>query len=65
MGHQRRFSTLVEKAREIVTGGELGKLVGVTITWALLKPPPYFEGALSWKKKREQDPSSINLIHEV
>ena len=45
VGHQRRFSSLVEKAREIVTGGELGKLVGVTITWALLKPGPYFEGA--------------------
>jgi len=65
VGHQRRFSTLVEKAREIVTGGELGKLVGVTITWALLKPPPYFEGALSWRKEKGAGPILINLIHEV
>src|SRR4030067_3422287 len=43
VGHQRRFSSLVEKAREIVTGGELGRLVGVTIKWALLKRGPYLE----------------------
>ena len=58
VGHQRRFSSLVEKAREIVTGGELGRLVGVTITWALLKPGSYYEGPLSWRKEkgRRADP---------
>src|SRR4030042_2638724 len=64
-GHQRRFSRLVEKAREIITGGELGKLVGVTITWALLKPGPYFEGPLSWRKEKGGGPILINLIHEI
>jgi predicted dehydrogenase len=65
VGHQRRFSSLVEKAREIVTGGELGKLVGVTITWALLKPGPYFGGPLSWRKEKGGGPILINLIHEI
>jgi predicted dehydrogenase len=65
VGHQRRFSTLVEKAREIVTGGELGKLVGVTITWALMKPASYFEGPLSWRKEKGAGPILINLIHEI
>ena len=66
VGHQRRFSALVEKAREIVTGGELGRLVGVTITWTLLKPMPYFEGALSWRKEKGTGgPILINLIHEI
>src|SRR4030042_1332242 len=65
VGHQRRFSSLVEKAREIITGGELGKLVGVTITWALLKPGPYFEGPLSWRKEKGGGPVLINLIHEI
>jgi predicted dehydrogenase len=65
VGHQRRFSSLVEKAREIVTGGELGKLVGVTITWALMKPGSYYEGALSWRKEKGGGPILINLIHEI
>jgi predicted dehydrogenase len=65
VGHQRRFSGLVEKTREIVRGGELGKLVGVTITWALLKPAPYFEGPLSWRKEKGGGPILINLIHEI
>lgn len=65
VGHQRRFSSLVEKAREIIAGGELGKLVGVTITWALLKPGAYFEGPLSWRKEKGGGPILINLIHEI
>jgi predicted dehydrogenase len=65
VGHQRRFSSLVEKAREIVTGGELGSLVGVTITWALLKPGAYYEGPMSWRKEKNGGPILINLIHEI
>lgn len=65
VGHQRRFSSLVEKTREIIQGGELGALVGVTITWALLKPAPYFEGPLSWRKEKGGGPILINLIHEI
>ena len=65
VGHQRRFSSLVEKAREVVTGGELGRLVGVTVTWALLKPESYYEGPLSWRKEKGGGPILINLIHEI
>jgi predicted dehydrogenase len=65
VGHQRRFNPLVEKAREIVRGGELGRLVGVTIAWALLKPPQYFEGPFAWRKNRGGGPILINLIHEI
>jgi len=65
VGHQRRFSSLVEKAREIVMGGELGRLVGLNITWALLKPGPYYEGPLSWRKEKGGGPILINLIHEI
>ena len=65
VGHQRRFSSLVEKAREIITGGELGRLVGVNITWALLKPGSYYEGPMSWRKEKGGGPILINLIHEI
>ena len=65
VGHQRRFNARVEKAREIVQGGELGKLVGATITWALLKPAEYFEGPFAWRKEKGGGPILINLIHEI
>jgi len=65
VGHQRRFNARVEKARDVVRGGELGKLVGVTITWALLKPPQYFEGPFAWRRNRGGGPILINLIHEI
>ena len=53
--------------RVLITGmgGELGTLVGVTITWALLKPPEYFEGSFAWRKSKGGGPILINLIHEI
>ncbi len=65
VGHQRRFNPRVEAARQIVTGGALGQLVGATITWALLKPPDYFEGRFAWRKSKGGGPILINLIHEI
>jgi predicted dehydrogenase len=65
VGHQRRFNARVEKAREMVRGGELGKLIGVTVTWVLLKPPQYFEGPFAWRKSKGGGPILINLIHEI
>jgi predicted dehydrogenase len=65
VGHQRRFNARVEKAREVVRGGALGTLVGVTVTWALLKPPEYFEGPFAWRRNKGGGPILINLIHEV
>ena len=65
VGHQRRFNPLVEKAREIIRGGGLGKLVGVAVTWVLLKPSPYFEGPLSWRREKGGGPILINLIHDI
>lgn len=65
VGHQRRFNARVEKAREVVQGGALGGLVGVTVTWALLKPPEYFEGPFAWRRNTGGGPILINLIHEI
>jgi predicted dehydrogenase len=65
VGHQRRFNARVEKACEMVRGGELGTLVGTTITWALLKPPQYFEGPFAWRQQNGGGPILINLIHEI
>jgi predicted dehydrogenase len=63
VGHYRRFNPLVEMTRKIIRGGEIGKLVGVTILWTLLKPSEYFQA--SWRKSKGGGPILINLIHDI
>jgi predicted dehydrogenase len=63
VGHHRRHNALIQKAREIVRGGEIGKLVGVNVLWALLKPEDYFD--VTWRKEPGGGPILINLIHEI
>ncbi len=63
VGHYRRFNPLVEMTRKIIRGGEIGKLVGVTILWTLLKPSEYFQA--SWRKSQGGGPILINLIHDI
>lgn len=63
VGHYRRFNPFVEMSRKIVRGGEIGKLVGVTILWTLLKPSEYFQA--SWRTRKGGGPILINLIHDI
>lgn len=64
VGHHRRHNPLVEETRSIVQGGTLGRLVGVSVLWALMKPADYFE--VDWRHQRPGGgPTFINLIHEL
>jgi len=64
VGHHRRHSPLIQEARAIVKSGALGKLVGVSMLWALLKPADYFE--IDWRCRHPGGgPTCINLIHEL
>ena len=64
VGHHRRHNPLVQKSRELVQGGGLGRLTGVSLLWALLKPDAYFD--VGWRRERPGGgPVLINLIHEV
>ena len=64
VGHHRRHSPYVREARSIVKGGSLGKLVAVSMLWALLKPADYFD--VEWRCRRPGGgPTLINLIHEL
>ncbi len=63
VGHHRRHNALIEQARKIVSQGAIGKLVGVSLLWALLKPTDYFE--VTWRKEAGGGPILINLIHEI
>jgi len=63
VGHHRRYFPPIRRAREIVRSGELGKLVGVSMIWALMKPDVYFE--VKWRSQRGGGPVLINIIHEI
>ena len=64
VGHHRRHSPYIREARSIVKGGALGKLVAVSMLWALLKPADYFD--VAWRCRRPGGgPTLINLIHEL
>lgn len=64
VGHHRRHNPLVKKSRLVIQDGDIGRLVGVSILWALCKPDNYF--ATSWRRERPGGgPTLINLIHEL
>lgn len=63
VGHHRRFDPAVEKAREIVQGGGIGRLVAVSAIWFVRKPDPYF--APPWRRAPGAGPILTNLIHDI
>lgn len=63
VGHHRRYFPPIQRAREIVRSGDLGKLVGISMLWALMKPDIYFD--VKWRSQKGGGPILINIIHEV
>jgi len=64
IGHHRRHSPILEKAREIVQGGALGRIVAVMGSAMFYKPDSYFDEG-SWRREPGGGPILINMIHEV
>lgn len=69
VGHQRRHSASVRRARELVTDKNFGPLRGVTMEFSLLKPDSYFSldnPAVEWRRKKGiGGPVLINTIHDL
>ena len=64
VGHHRRHNPLIARSRAIVHAGALGRLVGISVLWALLKPGDYFREG--WRRTRPGGgPTVINLVHEL
>ncbi len=64
VGHHRRHNPLVKAAHGIVTGGEIGELLAVSMMWTLMKPDGYFD--IGWRSVRpDGGPVLINLVHEL
>ena len=63
VGHHRRHNPVVEQARAVVQGGQLGDLVGVNAIWALRKHDTYYDAP--WRTQIGAGPVLTNLIHDV
>jgi predicted dehydrogenase len=64
-GHHRNYSPIMAKAREIITSGRLGPIVGITGTALFYKPDAYFEENGGWRRQPGGGPILLNLTHEV
>ncbi|MBL8178857.1 MAG: Gfo/Idh/MocA family oxidoreductase [Bryobacterales bacterium] len=65
VGHHRRHSLTLGRAREIIASGRLGTLTAVNAMCWLLKPAAYFEGRNQWRRQTGGGPVLINLIHAI
>jgi predicted dehydrogenase len=63
VGHHRRYNPVIEKARDIVQGGGIGKLSTVVALWLIRKPDDYFD--VAWRRAPGGGPVLINLIHDI
>jgi predicted dehydrogenase len=64
VGHHRRHSPILARAREVVDEGTLGPIVAVLGSALFYKPDWYFDEA-PWRREPGGGPILLNLIHEV
>jgi predicted dehydrogenase len=62
-GHHRRHNPMVQRAKQILESGKLGKLVTVHAFFWLMKPDDYFD--LEWRRKKGAGPVMMNMIHDI
>ena len=62
-GHHRRHNPVMQKAKEAIESGKLGRVLVVNAMFWLFKPDEYFD--ISWRRERGAGPVFLNLIHDV
>ncbi|SEE69264.1 Predicted dehydrogenase [Rhizobiales bacterium GAS191] len=63
VGHHRRYNPMIQKAKEIIESGRLGRVLTLHGSFWLLKPDDYFE--VAWRRETGAGPVLLNLIHDV
>ena len=64
VGHHRRHSSILRRARHAIQSGQLGRVVTVMGSAQFYKPDSYFMQA-AWRSQAGGGPILINLIHEM
>ncbi|WP_323717575.1 Gfo/Idh/MocA family protein [Paracoccus aminovorans] len=62
-GHHRRHNLLMQKAKEIIDSGAIGKPVVANAMFWLFKPDDYFD--IGWRREKGAGPVFLNMIHDV
>ncbi|WP_337269966.1 Gfo/Idh/MocA family protein [Oryzifoliimicrobium ureilyticus] len=62
-GHHRRHNPMIQKAKEIIDSGTLGRLLVVNAMFWLFKPDEYFD--VPWRREKGAGPVFLNLIHDI
>lgn len=63
VGHHRRHSATIARAKAIIESGRLGRIVAVHAFFWLMKPDDYFD--VSWRRQPGAGPILVNLIHDI
>src|SRR5574343_1765471 len=63
VGHHRRHNPSNQRARALIEGGQLGRIVSATALATVFKPEPYFN--VAWRRQVGGGPILINLIHDI
>ncbi len=63
VGHHRRHNPMIQKAKEIIDNGELGRILVANAMFWLFKPEDYFD--IDWRRQAGAGPVFLNLIHDV
>lgn len=63
VGHHRRHNPILQRARQLIQEGRLGRVVAAQAMATFLKPDAYFEAA--WRRQPGGGPVLINLIHDI
>ena len=62
-GHHRRHNPMMQKAKEIIDSGTLGRILVVNAMFWLFKPDDYFD--IPWRREPGAGPVFLNLIHDI
>ncbi|MBB3388091.1 putative dehydrogenase [Rhizobium sp. BK275] len=62
-GHHRRHNPMMQKAKEIIDSGTLGRILIVNAMFWLFKPDEYFD--IPWRRELGAGPVFLNLIHDI
>lgn len=63
VGHHRRHNPMIQRAKEIIAAGQLGRTVAAHSFFWIFKPDDYFD--VAWRRQSGAGPVLVNLSHDI